>query len=82
MSAEDVKEKRSKRFYSEETAIKKQLKIAKSHGVEVDEPHMYAKHHALDCGNPGCPVCSNPRKLWKEETIQEKRAKQMKVEQE
>jgi hypothetical protein len=39
----------------------------------VDEPHKFAKHHAMDCGNPKCPVCSNPRKLYKELSIQEKR---------
>jgi len=80
MSKEEDKLKHSKRIHAEETAIKKQLKIAKAHGMDVKEPHKFAKHHALDCGNPGCPMCSNPRKLYKEETIQEKRAKQMKVE--
>jgi hypothetical protein len=53
--------------------IKKQVKIAKAAGVHVDEPHKFAKHHAMDCGNPKCPVCSNPRKLYKELSIQEKR---------
>lgn len=80
MSKEEDKIKHSKRLHAEETAIKKQLSIAKSRGVDVKEPHKYAKHHALDCGNPGCLMCGNPRKTWKEETIQEKRAKQMKVE--
>ena len=76
MSTEEDKLKRSKRLYAEETAIKRQTKIAKSHGIEVKEPHKFAKHHALDCGHPGCVMCGNPRKIWKEETIQEKRFKQ------
>ena len=80
MSKEEDKVKHSKRIHAEETAIKKQTKIAKSHGLDVKEPHKFANHHALDCGIPGCSLCSNPRKLYKEETIQEKRAKQMKVE--
>lgn len=80
MSKEEDKVKHSKRIHAEETAIKKQTKIAKSHGMDVKEPHKFAKHHALDCGQPGCSLCGNPRKTFNEETIQEKRAKQMKVE--
>ena len=80
MSTEQDKIKHSKRIHDDETAIKKQVKIAKSHGIEVKEPHKLVKHHALDCGRPGCIMCGNPRKIWKEETIQEKRFKQEKVE--
>jgi hypothetical protein len=80
MSTERDKIKHSKRIHANETAVKKQVKIAKSHGIEVKEPHKLAKHHALDCGNPGCTMCGNPRKVWKEETIQEKRFKQIEVE--
>jgi hypothetical protein len=80
MSTEQDKIKHSKRIHADETAIKKQVKIAKSHGIEVKEPHKLAKHHALDCGRPGCTMCGNPRKIWKEETIQEKRFKQHEVE--
>ena len=80
MSTEQDKLKHSKRIHADETAIKKQMKIAKSHGIEVKEPHKLAKHHALDCGRPGCIMCGNPRKIWKEETIQEKRFKQVEVE--
>lgn len=80
MSMKYDKLKHSKRIHADETAIKKQVKIAKSHGIEVKEPHKLAKHHALDCGRPGCIMCGNPRKIWKEETIQEKRFKQTEVE--
>lgn len=80
MSTEEDKLKHSKRLHAKETAIKKQVKIAKAHGIEVKEPHMLAKHHAMDCGQPGCIMCGNPRKTWKEESIQEKRFKQDKVE--
>jgi hypothetical protein len=80
MSTEEHKLKHSKRIHARETAIKKQVEIAKSYGIEVKEPHKYAKHHALDCGRPGCTMCGNPRKIWKEETIQEKRFKQTEVE--
>jgi hypothetical protein len=32
-----------------------------------------AKHHAMDCGQSGCMLCGNPRKIFKEITAQEKR---------
>jgi hypothetical protein len=77
MSNEFTKQKRSTRIHDEETKIKKQVKIAKAHGLTdkdkaVKEPHRMSKHHAMDCGQPGCILCGNPRKLFKEKTIQEK----------
>jgi hypothetical protein len=72
MSHEEDKIKHSKRLHKEDAAIARQVKIAKSHGMEVKEPHKLAKHHALDCGQPGCVLCSSPRKLFGEKTIQEK----------
>lgn len=84
MSKDEDKVKHSKRLHRAWTAIKKQLKIAKSAGVHekyINEPHRLAKHHALDCGNPDCGMCSSPRKnhnVKGEEklTIQERRSKQ------
>jgi hypothetical protein len=76
MSDGDSKVKHSKRLHKENVAIVKQTKIAKAHGIEVKEPHKFAKHHAMDCGQPNCIMCASPRKIWKEETIQERRAKQ------
>ena len=73
MSAEDIKLKHSKRIHAKETAVKKQTKIAKSHGMDVKEPHMFAKHHVMDCGQPNCPLCSSPRRTRNEATIQERR---------
>ena len=79
MSNPDDKLKHSKRLLKDENAIKKQTKIAKSHGMNVKEPHKFAKHHAMDCGVPNCPMCANPRhnKTTKDHlTIQEKRNNQ------
>jgi hypothetical protein len=73
MSDTQTKEQHSKRIHSKKTAVKRQVKIAKAHGVEVKEPHKYAKHHVMDCGQPHCIMCGNPRKIWKEKTIQEKK---------
>jgi hypothetical protein len=73
MSNDTDKFKHSKRLLKDENAVKKQTKIAKEFGVPVDEPHKFAKHHAMNCGNPNCVMCSNPRKTFKELTPQEKR---------
>jgi hypothetical protein len=84
MSNERTKEKRSKRLHDEETAIQRQVKIAKQNGLTdqdkaVKQPHRLAKHHVMNCGNPSCMLCSNPRKTFKEKTIQEKRFYQDKL---
>ena len=76
MSTEEDKFKHSKRLLKDENAVKKQTKIAKTFGVPVREPHKFAKHHAMNCGNPKCVMCSNPRKVFGEKTIQEQRAEQ------
>ncbi len=73
MSTEQDKFKHSKRLLKDENAIKKQTKIAKQHGSNVEEPHRFAKHHAMNCGDPNCVMCGNPRKTFKELTLQEKR---------
>ena len=75
MSTESDKFKHSKRLLKEENAIKKQTKIAKANGIIVKEPHKFAKHHATDCGNPRCLLCSNPRHNGSKDklTAQEKR---------
>lgn len=79
MSNEFDKLKHSRRLHQEESAIKKQLKIAKQNRMfdyasrEEKQPHRLAKHHAMNCGNPKCMLCSNPRHTWNELTPQEKR---------
>ena len=64
MSKEEDKIKHGTRMQRAWTAIKRQLKIAKSHGLTkpIAEPHRLAKHHAMDCGQPHCTLCGNPRK--------------------
>ena len=73
MSTEEDKFKNSKRRLKDENAVKRQTKIAKEYGVPVKEPHKFAKRHAMNCGNPNCVMCGNPRKTFKELTQQEKR---------
>jgi hypothetical protein len=80
MANEQAKYLNSRRRFKDETAVKKQLKIAKQHNSFSDEnkvlkePHRLAKHHAMDCGRPGCAMCGNPRHIHKDGlTAQEKR---------
>lgn len=78
MSTEQDKFKNSRRRQKDENAIAKQVKIAKSHNTfneqNLKEPHRLVKHHAMDCGNPECYLCGNPRKTHKDKlTAQEKR---------
>ena len=63
MSNEQDKTKHGNRIQRAWRAIKRQLKIAKSVGDTryIDQPHRFAKHHAMDCGQTGCVLCGNPR---------------------
>ncbi len=71
MSSVEDKEKRARRLQRDKRAVKKQTKIAKTYGMDYKQPHRFEKHHALDCGNPKCVVCGNPRKMYNQKTIQE-----------
>ena len=80
MANELAKYLNSRRRQKDENAIRKQAKIAKQHGAseyspgETKQPHRYHKRHAMDCGNPECFMCGNPRKTHKDKlTAQEKR---------
>ena len=79
MSHEEDKFKHSKRLLKDENAINKQVKIAKSHGFPVGPEHRLSKIHATTCGDPDCVMCGNPRKFFKEPTIQEKRFDQPRI---
>ena len=79
MNSETDKFKHSKRLLKDENTVKKQVKIAKAHGLTdkdkvIKEPGRLVKHHVMDCGNPQCPLCGNPRRSHKDKlTTQEKR---------
>jgi hypothetical protein len=78
MSNDLAKYLNSKRRHKTDVAIARQVKIAKSHATfnqrNIKETHRLAKHHAMDCGNPQCYLCGNPRKTHKDKlTPQEKR---------
>ena len=78
MSNEQAKFLNSRRRHKNDVAIARQVRIAKQHGLGfhdqvIKEPHRLAKHHTMDCGQPGCMLCGNPRKVFKQRTAQEKR---------
>ena len=80
MANELAKYLNSRRRQKDENAVRKQTKIAKRHQMseyspgEVKQPHRFNKRHAMDCGNPKCFMCGNPRKTHKDKlTAQEKR---------
>lgn len=84
MSNDTAKFLNSRRRHKTDVFIARQLKIAKqssSHNTKLDkEPHRLAKRHAMDCGNPKCGLCGNPRHIRKGEdggrTVQERRQHQ------
>ena len=78
MSNDFAKFKNSQRRHKTDVAIARQIRITKSHGTfdqkNIAQKHRLAKHHAMDCGNPHCYLCGNPRKTHKDRlTAQEKR---------
>ena len=81
MSNEDFKIKHSKRMQQKTNHIKKQYKIAKNYGhvTYLKQPHRLAKLRAMDCGQPECVLCGNPRRTFEQPTIQEKRFNQKEI---
>lgn len=79
MSNEYVKEKHSKRLHDDETHIKKRRKLLKAKSTYFsdhpmnDQPHRLHKVTGMNCGNRNCVMCGNPRKVFKELTIQEQK---------
>lgn len=65
--------RRTKRFQQKTRHIKRQTNIAKESHSRTNQPHRFAKMSALNCGNPKCMFCMNPRKSFNEMTLQERR---------
>ena len=74
MSDSQDKFKNSKRRHKDESAIKRQVKIAKEYDYLIRDNGRYSKMHATNCGKPTCAMCGNPRKFFSELTVQEQRA--------
>ena len=72
MSNQVERYKHSKRLQRKQTAVKRQVKIAKAHQFPTGPEHRLSKVHATTCGDSNCYMCGNPRKFFKERTLQEK----------
>jgi serine/threonine protein phosphatase PrpC len=84
MSNSSDKIKNSQRRYADQTAIEKQIQLARNYGYHkldsgmnnwrfLIQPHRNHKKHIFNCGDPRCYMCGNPRRWFKEITIQEKK---------
>jgi hypothetical protein len=78
MSQTTDKSTRSRRIQQKNRHIARQVRIRQAHkfpGVteKVDSPHRYHKTSGVTCGDSRCAMCGNPRKFFKELTMQEKR---------
>lgn len=64
---------RQRRIQQKRNHIAAQQKIAEIYGGKEKQPHRFHKTKAMNCGDPNCVMCGNPRKFWGERTIQERR---------
>jgi len=89
MSNSEDKFKNSKRRHTDQIAIEKQMQLAKNYGYHklssnmsklpfMLQPHRHHKTKIFNCGDPKCHMCGNPRKFFREETVQERKHKQEK----
>lgn len=49
------------------------MKFATGFAHSHNQPHRYHKKKALNCGDPKCVMCANPRKVFGHKTLQEKK---------
>jgi hypothetical protein len=77
MSDIETREKRITRLHKDTVKARRQIKIVKSKGhyqlSQQKSLHQYVKQHAMDCGQPRCVMCGNPRKVFGDLTYQEKK---------
>ena len=74
MSDENTKSKHSKRIHNTNSVIAKRKKLVKSYGIPIDYSdcgHKLAKRNGINCGDPKCFICMNPRKSFKQRTLKE-----------
>jgi hypothetical protein len=72
MSDEITKDVHSRRILQKENYAKKQKKIAKAYNIPPPKSSKHCETAVLNCGNPNCVMCGNPRKIWNNKTLQEK----------
>lgn len=72
---------RSERRHNTKRVIQKRKHLLGFNWNEkyIKEPHRLSKMNGVNCGNPKCIFCTNPRKSQKQKTIQEKSFYQKKI---
>lgn len=83
MSNEEAKATHGRRIQQKNRHIARQVRIRQAHkfppptkdGREL-KSHRYHKLSGVTCGDSRCAMCGNPRKFFKEKTMQEKRFEQ------
>lgn len=82
MSNEQSKAAHGRRIQQKNRHIARQVRIRQAHkfpGIntgKIDSPHRYHKKSGVTCGDSNCVMCGNPRKFFKELTMQELRLMQ------
>jgi hypothetical protein len=83
MSNDIEKVVHSRRIQQKNRHIARQVRIRQAHKFpiptkdgRVEKPHRYHKTSGVTCGDSHCAMCGNPRKFFKELTMQEKRQMQ------
>lgn len=78
MSNEENKLSHGRRIQQKNRHIARQVRIRQAHkfpGIntgKIDSSHRYHKKSGVTCGDSNCVMCGNPRKFFKELTMQEK----------
>lgn len=74
---------RGRRIQQKNRHIARQVRIRQAHKFpnptkdgRIEKPHRYHKTSGVTCGDSRCAMCGNPRKFFKERTVQEKRLMQ------
>lgn len=80
MSNEENKLAHGRRIQQKNQHIARQVRIRQAHKFSnptkdggIEKPHRYHKTSGVTCGDSRCAMCGNPRKFFKEPTMQEKR---------
>jgi hypothetical protein len=82
MSNEENKAAHGRRIQQKNRHIARQVRIRQAHKFpaintgKIDSPHRYHKKSGVTCGDSNCVMCGNPRKFFKELTMQERRQMQ------
>lgn len=79
------KSNRQRRFQQKRRHILRQRSIYLAYRMVEDDMipefqfHRYHKRKAMNCGTPRCIFCGNPRYIWNQKTLQERKHEQFSI---